>query len=69
MKTHIQYTIQLKCKICQHKDVKTLILPLQTKVRIGCSNCHDEMSTILFPVVEYASWSCTNSELDVKVIK
>jgi hypothetical protein len=69
MKTHVQYTIQLKCKHCKHENIKTLLLPLKTRVRIGCSQCHDEMTTILFVVLEYASWSCTDSDVDVKIIK
>lgn len=67
MKTHLQYTIQLECKLCKYKNTRTLVLPFKKIVRIGCSGC--KQSWIRFIVLEFASWSSTDSELDVKVTK
>jgi len=67
MKTHIQYTIKLECKSCKYKNTKTVVLQIDTKVMIGCSQC--KQSWVPFVVVEYASWSTTNPDLYVKIIK
>lgn len=67
MKTHIQYTIYLKCKLCNYKNTRTLVFPIETRCRIGCSQCKE--SSILFVVAEYASWSTHNSDIEVKIIK